>query len=144
MKPTLYITNWSSKALHGLGRKLTIMARPRHWERGAGCCALLVPSEEDLLSVQCGQIDIQEYRRRFEEGLTRPMLSGSTSLSPGGLRAAIYRGNIGMSDVQSGDTLLCACSRAAAGRGECHRVWAAAALGAAGWRVILDGKELEP
>lgn len=143
MRPTLYITNWGSKTLHGLGRKITIMARPRHWERGVGCCALLVPNEADLLAVKQGHIGIQEYRNRFEEGLTRPMLSGSSSLAPGGLRAVIYLGAHGMVDVRSGDTLLCACSKDAASRGECHRVWAAAALSAAGWRVILDGKELE-
>ena len=34
--PTLYITNWSLRKLHGPGRLLTIMARPRPWEHGVG------------------------------------------------------------------------------------------------------------
>lgn len=45
--------------------------------------------------------------------------------------------------VSDGDTLCCACSRDDAAAGRCHRVWAAAALVRAGWRVILDGKELD-
>jgi len=36
----------------------------------------------------------------------------------------------------------CACSRAAAAAGMCHRVWAAEALARAGWRVVLDGVEV--
>lgn len=44
--------------------------------------------------------------------------------------------------VADGDTLLCACAREAAGRGECHRVWSARMLADAGWRVVLDGVEM--
>ena len=41
--------------------------------------------------------------------------------------------------VAGGDTLICACSRAAAAEGRCHRVWAAEVLREAGWDVVLDG-----
>ena len=44
--------------------------------------------------------------------------------------------------VSDGDTLICCCSRAKAAEGRCHRVWAADALKASGWTVILDGVEL--
>ncbi len=41
--------------------------------------------------------------------------------------------------VEDGATLVCACSRASAAAGRCHRVLAAEFLAAAGWEVILDG-----
>lgn len=44
--------------------------------------------------------------------------------------------------VPRGATLICACARSAASAGRCHRVIAADLLGAAGWRVVLDGKEV--
>lgn len=42
-RPTLHLTNWSSRRLHGPGRRWSIMARPRHWERGDGTCIPLTP-----------------------------------------------------------------------------------------------------
>ena len=42
--------------------------------------------------------------------------------------------------VDDGDTLFCACSRAAAEAGQCHRVIAADLLHRAGWEVIFDGR----
>lgn len=45
-------------------------------------------------------------------------------------------------DVPDGATLICACSREAAGSGRCHRVIAADVLRVAGWRVFLDGREV--
>lgn len=44
--------------------------------------------------------------------------------------------------VPDGATLICACSREAAGSGRCHRVIAADVLRVAGWDVILDGREV--
>lgn len=41
-----------------------------------------------------------------------------------------------------GDTLCCACGIEAARAGRCHRVLAAELLHLAGWRVVLDGIEL--
>lgn len=45
-------------------------------------------------------------------------------------------------DVPDGATLICACSREAAGSGRCHRVIAADVLRVAGWDVVLDGREV--
>jgi hypothetical protein len=131
MRPTVYLTNWSSKKLHGPGRKLTIMAKPRAWEHGDGRVPALIPRAEDLEAVRGGRIDVAEYRRRFQTGL-------SPNLAPG-LLVGLNRGVL--LTVADGDTLLCACSREAAARGECHRVWSAAFLHRAGWRVVLDGEE---
>jgi hypothetical protein len=136
MKPTLHVTNWSSKKLHGPGRKLTIMAKPRAWEHGDGRVPALTPRAEDLEAVRGGTIDFAEYKRRFERRIVTIAI-----LVPGGGLQGIDRAG-GNFRVADGDTLCCACSREAAARGECHRVWAAEALARAGWRVILDGKEL--
>lgn len=46
--------------------------------------------------------------------------------------------------VPDGATLICACSRQAAADRRCHRVIAAELLAAAGWRVLLDGREVAP
>lgn len=42
--------------------------------------------------------------------------------------------------VSDGDTLFCACSRAAAEAGRCHRVIAADLLAQAGWEVVFNGR----
>jgi hypothetical protein len=137
-RPTLYVTNWSSRRLHGPGRKLTIMAAPRRWEHGEGRVPDCIPALADLLDYQSGAIDVREYRRRFEEDIAfanlRPgaLTFRNTPWTPGSVEPMVLYG----------DTLLCACSREAAAKGECHRVWAADALVRAGWRVILDGVEV--
>jgi hypothetical protein len=132
VKPTLHITNWSSRKLHGPGRKLTIMARPRSWEHGEGKVASCTPAAAWLHSVRSGEISVDDYRRRIEGQL------GVYNLSPGSLVVV----NDGL-PVRDGDTLCCACSREEAAAGRCHRVWVAQALVRAGWRVVLDGVELE-
>lgn len=137
--PTLHVTNWSSRKLHGPGRKFTIMAAPRHWERGDGLCWFLTPSPLLWELVWTERIDLTEYRRQFKERLATRRQRGE--LQPGELFAAHDGRKLYLRD---GDTLCCACSRDRAAAGECHRVWAATALARAGWRVILDGKELKP
>lgn len=126
---TIYVTNWSSKALHGPGTSWTIMARPRRWERGAGTVAALVPAHAMLTAVRGGSIGVGAYRADYLAHV--PV----RALAPGRLRA----GDVVVAD---GDTLCCGCARDAAARGECHRAWAAELLRRAGWRVVLDGREL--
>jgi len=140
-QPTLYLSNWSSRATpghHGPGRKLSIMSMPRHWEHGDGRVWDLVPLSEYVRRAKADPSWMPEYRARYVEGLMPGFLR------PGQLGAELVMHDgpaLGFRDVDvaDGDTLCCACSRAAAARGECHRVWAAAALKAAGWRVVLDG-----
>lgn len=79
---------------------------------------------------------MDEYRGRYEAGA---MAAGTDVLRPGRLASTTPDGIV---LVEDGDTLICACSRAAAARGECHRVFAAPLLAAAGWRVVLDGREV--
>lgn len=142
MKPTLYLTNWSSHrtpGCHGRGRKLTIMAAPRKWEKGGGTVVVLTPNVHDLRAVQDQHISGAEYRERFERMVGK--LNEAGKLAPGELLT--FEG-FGVGElVLDGDTLCCACSRAEAAAGRCHRVWAAKALAAAGWNIILDGEPLE-
>jgi hypothetical protein len=144
--PSLYVTNAASRRLpfRGPGRVLTIMARPRvrYGEAGDASVPLLVPQgvEEDLMQVvvearRAGSAlpDVEaEYRKVYMERLVGVV----DHLQPGVLRAS--DGVV----VECGDTLICACSRAVAAEGRCHRCWAATALARAGWRPVLDGSEL--
>ena len=141
-KPTIYLTNWSSRALFGPGRRLTIMANPRHWEKGEGYVRHLRPHEADLEAARNGSISAAEYERRYLAGLRLVW----RDLRPGHMAWLSTRlaGPVGLAPVCDGDTLCCACSREAAARGECHRVWAARALHAVGWCVVLDGVDEQP
>lgn len=138
-RPTIHVTNWSSRRLHGPGRALTIMARPRAWERGVGRVPWLTPADSDLRDAKAGRITLDEYRSRFEAYTGG--LASRGHLDPGELAVVLYDGS-GSDAVRDGDTLCCACSRADAAAGRCHRVWAAQALARAGWRVLLDGVEV--
>lgn len=136
--PTLYLTNWSSPRLHGPGRKLTIMARPRAWEHGEGVVVALQPRDETrhlMVSALADRSNVEAmatYLRAMEV-----RWRAATDLGPGRLECVTATG-LGL--VHDGDTLCCACARGA----ECHRRWAAPFLVAAGWRVILDGVEFLP
>lgn len=147
--PTLHLTNWSSRSLRGPGRRWSIMARPRHWERGDGTCIPLTPLGPpavllDLLvkQRQAGTMD-PALLARYREAMAHrwgPQEYGP-DLGPGKLWAVPDEG--GPMRVEDGDSLLCACSREEAAAGRCHRAWAAPVLVAAGWRVVLDGAEVE-
>jgi len=133
MKPTLYLTNWSSKVIgvRGPGRVFNIMAQPRTWEHGAGNVRCLTPNHQMLVAVKAGHVSVQSYRDDF--------IRGARAFPPGSLVA-----NDGMAklDVTDGDTLMCSCSRENAAKGACHRTWSAELLRRSGWRVILDGREM--
>ena len=140
-RPTLYLSNWSSHrtpGCHGPGRKLTIMAAPRAWEKGEGSVGACTPRLEDLQDVKANRITLERYRHLF--GLHLDMM-GELALPPGKLTLAKPDGE--RFPVQNGDTLCCGCSRDEAAAGRCHRVWAAQARAAAGWNIILDGEPLE-
>ena len=124
-RPTIHVTNWSSRTLHH-GRVYTIMAKPRQWEHGDGTIQELVPAAEDLDAVKAGRITMEEYSARFHARVRRVVLRPENHPV-----------------LRDGDTVCCACSRAEAAAGRCHRVWSAYLLVQAGWRVVLDGTELE-
>lgn len=91
----------------------------------------LTPTENALDNIKWGRWDLPRYR----EECTRQFKGHQ--LIPGQLGGLTASGWV---DASDGDTLCCACSRAKAAKGECHRVWAAELLHEAGWRVVLDGK----
>jgi hypothetical protein len=139
-RPTLWLTNATSRRapFRGHGMVLTIMAAPRaeYGEAGVGAVRMLVPPLEWVRAAKAGTMPIEEYRARYLarfEGIV-------DELAPECLMAVDYDRQ--RFPVWSGDTLVCACSRAAAAEGRCHRTWAAGLLLQAGWRVILDGREL--
>ena len=134
VKPTLHVTNWSSRKLHGPGRVFTIMCMPRAWEWGSGQVECATPEREAFRSVVVGSMTLEDYRAHILAQMA------AADLSPGMLEADGTPD--GEEHVCDGDTLCCACSRAQAAAGRCHRVWVAQALAAAGWRVVLDGVEV--
>lgn len=134
MTPTLYLTNWSSKTTRGPGTPYMIMAQPRAWEHGDGKVWALVPSADAMRLAKSGRMSMGEYRAGFIASV--PV----DRVAPGQLGATVPFS--GTRPVKDGDTLCCACSKDAAERGECHRVWSADILRRAGWRVVLDGREL--
>lgn len=101
-RPTLHLTNWSSRSLHGPGRKLTIMREPRAWEHGEGRVLALTPTRLALHAVWAGSLTFEEYAEVCRADFSR------CDLRPGVLHL-----DDGQS-VADGDTLCCACSRAEA------------------------------
>ena len=139
---TIFLTNWSSRMLHGPGPRLTIMARPREWEHGDGAVISLIPNREDFDAVRSGELGTEAYLSRYAEGLrgdrARRLAPGELSFRPGHPPYAALASRV----VPDGATLCCGCSVANADVGLCHRVPAAEALRLAGWRVWLDGRDL--
>jgi uncharacterized protein (DUF488 family) len=123
---SLIITSWPKTASHGQGRKLTIMARPRHWERGDASIPGVLPDQVWVMARKADLISWEEY-----EALYVDMLS-HVDLREGSLLTSLG------DPVRDGDTLLCCCSADKAQAGHCHRVWLARALSQAGWKVTLD------
>lgn len=145
--PTIHITNWGSHATpgrHGPGRKWTIMAIPRPWERGAGAVKLLVPDPDAVRARHEDPPGIthEQYREGFIHLVAFRIRHKGMRPEPGRLLATLPDGSEVL--VADGDTLCCACGTEKARRGRCHRNWAAAFLALAGWAVVLDGEILEP
>lgn len=135
---------------HGLA--LTIMAMPRghYGECGDGRVPWLVPSmaARDLMVEALAARDtplepdaLRAYRTAFDAQLLQAEQCGG--LAPGRLVYTIQtRADAPRHVVPDGATLCCACSRARAAAGRCHRAWVAPYLVRAGWTVYLDGSEV--
>lgn len=120
------------------------MARPRSWEHGFGAVTVLCPTGEALTALQDGTITADDYHRLYLRKLrTVPAADVGPERLMGLLTEPSGHGDAFL-PVRDGDTLCCACSRTEATLGRCHRVWAAHALGAAGWSIRLDGQPLGP
>lgn len=130
-RPTIHLTNFSSRKLHGPGRVFTIMAKPRTWEHGAGKVEEFIPPVHALRQVQDGAITFEQYAAILRDAWSHAPVGW---YAPGVLTWC--NGNEG-GPVLDGDTLCCACARGA----PCHRQVAVPFLLRAGWRVVLDGVE---
>lgn len=144
-KPAIYLSNWSShrtKGHHGPGRKFSIMVRTSRFAKPDGKVPVLVPLSKDLWELKGETITVDEYRERY----FKHVLQKKDELAPGKLlwNPFNFFKEKDRKPVEDGDTLCCVCSREQAARGECHRVWVAVMLQEAGWKVILDGKEIPP
>ncbi len=116
-----------------------VRPRPQYGECGDGAVPHLFPNPRDLEAVRSGAMNLDTYREQYLERMRTHYREGA--LRPGRLRAIATGSNrLGAALVQDGDTLCCACSKAKALAGACHRVWAATALAHSGWRVVLDGE----
>ena len=136
--PTLYLSNWSghnTPGAHGPGRKWSIMARPRRWEKGEGSVPLLVPDADDLVAVQDGTMTPEAYREAYLRLVAYRIKKKRVPVAPGALLATTPLDPV---PVAHGDSLLCACGVAEARAGRCHRTWAAGFLTLFGWDVVLD------
>ena len=136
-RPTVHLTSFEASHLHGPGHRYSIVARPwRNWECGEGRVRSLSPEQEWIDELHEGFLSPRAFEWQCRKSFV--------ALWPGSLVAEdVWNGNRKKErDVRDGDTLCCTCSVAEAEAGLCHRVWAAEALVAAGWRVVLDGKEL--
>lgn len=138
-RPTIYLSNWSSHKTpghHGPGRKWTIMASPRSWEKGEGFVPHFVPDKHDVASARAGILGWPEYSARFRRHVS---VDDAHTRSPGNLfaRRAVRPS---YSLVTDGDTLCCSCARGK----PCHRRIASEFLHDAGWRVVLDGVAWSP
>lgn len=143
--PTIHLSHWGGHATpgaHGPGRRWSIMALPRRWERGEGTVPLFVPEPDDVRAVLEERLTPDEYRAKFLYLVAFRMRKRTPPLgiSPGHLLAETPLDPVLVSD---GDTLLCACGVAKARAQRCHRVWAAAFLALAGWEVVLDTAPLD-
>lgn len=109
--------------------------------------------ELDMVGVIQRSRDIAGLVRMRDHYLDGPALhvDGSTyapsralhpDLKPRNLLAQANAGR-GLHEVKGGDTLICSCGAEKARDGKCHRVWAGVLLAAHGWRVVLDGAEID-
>jgi hypothetical protein len=129
-----------------------MMSRPRAFEYGEGWVPNLRPSGEQIRLMQAalaerksgsGTVAMSRYRHALESQWREQ----KRLLRPGQLLAVqpVFPNGTTVDEtpeVADGDTVCCACSRAHAAAGLCHRTWAAPFLVRAGWRVVLDGREV--
>lgn len=145
---TLYLTNAASvKAPGHAGRTDRVwlaMAAPQGWMRclSLGTCPAGAPRLDWLRAVQSGARDPEDYLRDCAELFSDRAEDGL--LAPGLLTGALWSGCASL--VRDGDTLVCTCARPDSPRRthRCHLEELAPALVAAGWRVVLYGREIPP
>ncbi len=92
-----------------------------------------MPTRTALAAVRSSKMSWPDFRDHIEARVR------GQKHAPGELMA-IVSGD--MRPVEDEDTLCCACSKADAAEGKCHRVVVANVLASVGWRIVLDGEDL--
>ena len=143
--PTIYLTNFASRAQHGPGHRWCAMALPRRWEHGDGRVAKAAPALADLEAIRCGEITPDDYRALCVDRFG--VFAESGSYAVGKLSAVVPAAKTADARpacraVGDGDTLFCACARPDSSRRShpCHLELLAPFLSAAGWTVVLYGQ----
>ena len=138
--PRLYLSNFASRESeghHGPGRLLTIMRAPRaeYGEWGEGRVETFTPPEWMLLRVKSGDMDFDTYVRCLKDlwSMCYWMRPGELGFEKPGQPSPP------LALVESGDTLCCCCARGVG----CHRWVVADFLLRVGWRVTLDGRDVD-
>ena len=138
--PRLWLSNFASarsEGHHGPGRVLTIMRRPRAHlgEWGEGRVETFAPPAWMLPRVKSGAMDFATYVRCLKD-----LWSSCYGMRPGELGyEPLGQPSPPLIEVVSGDTLCCCCARGK----PCHRWVAADFLLRVGWRVTLDGRDVD-
>lgn len=139
-KPVLFLCGLEDLlggAVASPGRKLSIASRSPGGHEPEGKVGALVPRAEDLRLLRTGEIDQAEFKARY----VRHIGASGVKLAPGKLAwqpFSFFRQD-DVQLVEPGDVLYCLCRHARKDGIECHRLWAAELLTAAGWRVVLFG-----
>lgn len=139
--PTLYLCHAGARPPErGPGRLLHAMAFPPDFvrEHSGGRVPALTPVLSDRRAFRNGQIKADEYRTRFEL-----RFAGHRQLDryrPGALVGLDHQDR--QIVLVDGDSVVCTCSSELALKDACHRAWVAPHLRRAGWRVLLDGREV--
>lgn len=137
-RPLIYITSGAKADLpghRGPGRDLSIMSQRNRGTLPRVPAARIDDAARFLLHSR--QIEIVKFKERYCALMEGRVARGSCA--PGTL-SRISPPDWTPEPVNAGDTLICSC--AARSDDECHRFWLAPYLLAAGWRVVLDGKDL--
>jgi len=140
-KPVIFIGGLEDildKHLSIAGRRLSIASRTPHGVDPDGKVETLVPRAEDVWLFNKKEISLDEFRRRYVEGIE----NSGAKLSPGKLswNPFSFFSQDDVHQVGAGDFLFCTCTKSRGQGLECHRLWAARLLSKAGWLVNLDGE----
>jgi hypothetical protein len=135
-KPILYLCGLEDLldgTVAAIGRRLSIASRSPCGHEPEGKVGALVPRAEDLRLLRTGEIAQAEFKDRY----MRHIEASGAGLSPGKLvwQPFSFFKQDDAQLVEPGDVLYCLCLHAQKGGIECHRLWAAELLGAAGWRI---------
>ncbi|MFA6459541.1 MAG: hypothetical protein WCV79_04100, partial [Candidatus Paceibacterota bacterium] len=141
LKPKIFITSWRTTWLHGDGKIYSIESNePSSSESscGDGLVAALCPSDDLWQEFKDGFITSNSFKWLFID-----QVRGNGDISPGGLFAIdpFVTSNKEVA-LSYGDTLCCSCEQQDTLNKKCYRGIVALLLDGAGWRVILDGKEI--